>query len=340
MLPKTLMFASIVSLLALIMIATLPKPDVILSVSARTQSFEYRVFNKESSAILLSNAKLVTLPGDIFDDESKVQCVSGEITFNANTDIKFWRGTINSPEAMTIRIQKSTSPSAGELIDLNGQSIPLNNNDTLVLDPTDETCTSAIPARLPIWGDGAIGSLRTIGSSNNQQNGDLIEGQVRISARAVEKIFKVIKGAEGLYEAGVVSLPLGTRLESDSFNPQSESDGAGRWVGQARPISTDGIPSFQVDFSTDDQRVWLHRPGVRAQGKPDPIGASAFVSQTKDPGIIRAQVFIAAIFLILQTVSSLVQTIEVKPRRLIPVKWLARFKRSSARKIVEAKDVE
>jgi len=324
MLRQTLIFAVLLSLLAFIMIASLPKPEVILSVSARTQAFEYRVFNKESSSILFSNGKLNILPNNVFDDDIKTKCVSGEVFLNANTHVKFRRGTLKSSEAISISFAKNTSSVAGEIIVSNGEAIQMKKNDTLVLDPSDDKCSGTLPHRISIWGDGAIGNLRTMGSSSSRQNGDLLGGQVLISARAVEKIFKVINGAEGLYEAGIINLPLGTRLESESFYSQSDNGEAGQWVGLARPITVDGIHSFQVDFSTEDQRLWLHRSGVRDLGKPDPIGASAFVSQTKDPGIIRLQVFIAAIFLIFQTIASLVQTIELQPLKRPNLKWLER----------------
>ena len=286
-------------------------PDVILSITAHTQTFEYRVFNRNSSALKITNAKLISLSADPFSDDNNEICVNGELLLDANTGVKFWRGTENEPEAIAISFPNNDGELIGELVSATNGTININASNTIILNPMDDICKGAIPNRIPIWGDGAIGNLRTVGSVSNRQPSDLLNGQVQISARAVESLFKVPTGVEGLYEAGTVSLPLGTRLESDGFYSQTDQNQSGKWVGLARPVSINGTHSFQVDISTDEQRVWLFRSGVRDAGIADPIGASAFVSQTKDPGVIRTQVFIAIVFLIMQTVATLVQTIDV-----------------------------
>jgi len=309
MLKYTLWISIGLVFLALIALWLLPKPDVILSISAQSETFEYQVVDSSAASISMTNVLFINGNSDPFDEPSSPVCLIGRLLPEPGVNIRYRRGgngsigvsfTANSANISVAQFESET-----------GEVIGLSPRDQLLLNTQDETCPAKIPDALPIRGQGSIGTLRTFGSGLEMEPGDLIGGEVRITAKAVERVFFFFKGARGLYDAGVVSLPAGSVLRSEKRGIDKKNTGRLPWIGAARILDENGISGFQIDVSTDSDTVWLYRSGQGSvEGKPDPIGASAFVSQTRDPGIIRIQVVLALILIIVQTVATVMQTAE------------------------------
>ncbi len=295
-------------LLALIGLWALPKPDVILSISAQSEVLEYQVTDSNAASIAMSNVLLIS-NNDPFDTERVVKtCLTGRLLPQSGMTIRYRRGRNGSIGISFTPVNPDLHAGSFEID--GGATIKLTAISQFLLDPEYEPCPGVLPATLPVWGTGSIGMLRTFGSGLEIEPGDLISGQVRVTAKAVERIFGVLKGARGLYDAGVVTLPAGSRLAS--VNEWGNNNGANPlpWIGAARVLDKNGISAFQVDVSTDSDTVWLYRSAQgRNEGRPDPIGAAAFVSQTRDPGIIRIQVVLAIVLIIIQTVATVMQTV-------------------------------
>ncbi|PHR93632.1 MAG: hypothetical protein COA69_03045 [Robiginitomaculum sp.] len=307
MLKHTILISSVLVILAFIGLWALPKPDVILSISAQSETVEYQVIDSSAASIMMHNVLLIDGNSDPFEIAKPPTCLRGRLLPEAGINVRYRRGSDGSigisfsSENEVIRAAHFESES--------GDVVSLSTLDQLYLNPRNEACPAKLPDALPIRGQGNIGTLRTFGSGLEMEPGDLIGGQVRVTAKAVERVFFIFKGARGLYDAGVVNLPAGSMLRSERRNADNKSSLP--WIGAARILDENGITGFQIDVSTDSDTVWLYRSGQgETDGKPDPIGASAFVSQTRDPGIIRMQVLLALILIIFQTVASVMQTAE------------------------------
>lgn len=309
MLKRTIFISSALVVLAFIGLWALPKPDVILSISAQSETIEYQVIDGNAASISLINALFISGATDPFDAAQPPKCVTGQLLPKSGIYIRYRRAG-NGAVGINFASQ-DINDDAGRFESRDSETITLSAADRFFLDPDNEICQARLPDVLPIRGRSNIGSLRTFGSSLEAEPGDLIGGEVRITAKAVERVFFVFKGARGLYDAGVVNLPAGAMLRSDTNGFDKKNDNSLPWIGAARMLDENGITGFQIDVSTDSDTVWLYRSGQgKSGGKPDPIGASAFVSQTSDPGLIRMQVILALILIIFQTVATVMQTVE------------------------------
>lgn len=306
----TTIISVILVLFAVMGWAMLPRPDVILSISARAETLAYRVIDRNAASISMGNVLLSQSSDDPFSDAPQRTCLSGRLLPESGIIVRYRR---SGSGLVSIGFETDTKQSsAGVFEPVNGKAIALGPNDHLVLDPDDAACPAHMPSSFPIWGKGEIGTLRTFGTSLETEPGDLIEGEVRITARAVERFFFIFKGAKGLYDAGIVALPAGSKLASVDISVTDKATITYPWIGAARLGNGAHGSDFQIDVSTDSDTVWLYRAGLRKGGAPDTIGASAFVSQTRDPGVLGLQIALALLLIIIQTVASVMQTVEIR----------------------------
>ena len=291
----------------------LPQPDVILSISARTQTFSYRVTDKRAASLILMNVQIVQNRLENLEAPQLI-CARGRMVPENDAIIRY---RLLEKGMLSISFEgMKADDNAAKLEKDSGDIITIKALDTVLLDPNNETCPARLPSAIPIWGPGNIGQLRSFGTGVRHEPGELISGQVRITARAVERFFGVIQGAKGLYDAGNVTIPAGAVLRSVVSPNDTEDDlFASDWIGTARPGTSNGLSAFQMDISTESDTVLLYRAGLGPTGKPDTIGASTFVSQTRDPGVLGLQIGLALIMIILQTVATVAQTVEPAQRK-------------------------
>ena len=296
MLKRSLFVSAILALAGLIGLWMLPKPDALLSLSAQTNYVSYRVVDPNASAMQLINARLIQRPSDPFSTEPPSEtCVSGRLLPQLGNQVSY--ETIGS-DVISISIAGTgQAGSTARIETIDNQILELSELDRLELSAERENCKSEFGA-LPVWGPGEIGSVRTFGATQSFSK-ELLSGEIIISAKAIEKLFFVIPGATGLYEAGRVTLPAGSQVRLDE----------GGWIGSVRLRPDVGGTLLQADLSTESDTVWLWRAGASSDAGAIPIGASAFVRQTRDPGVIGLQIALAMILLITQTVSGLAQTV-------------------------------
>lgn len=314
--------------LAFFALWALPEPDVILSISAQSETFEYRVIDSSAASIRMTNAVFINGSSDPFAASEPRLCLTGRLLPKPGVNIRYRRGR-NGSVGIGFSSKNMTDALVANFEVEDGKIIRLFTTDQLLLNPHNETCPAKIPNTLPIRGQGSIGILRTFGSGLEMEPGDLIGGEVRVTAKAVERVFGISTKAQGLYDAGVVNLPSGSMLRSNKEDIDRENSNVLPWIGAARILNENGFSGFEINLSTDSDTVWLYRSGHGSvEGKPDAIGASAFVSQTRDPGIIRIQVLLALMLIIIQTVASVMQTAEAgkNPRKFDLIRFFAGLK--------------
>ena len=295
MLGRSLIVSAAIALIGLIGLWMLPKPEALLSVSARSHYVSYEVVDPNASIIQIQNAVLVQRSSDPFSPKQVSEtCVSGEfipelgsiVSYQSSREAGISVSVASAPESETIAHIKTSSD----------ESIQLGRFDVINLSAARDECRSEFGS-LPVWGPGEIGSVRTFGAAQDSTK-ELLGGEVIIVAKAIEKLFFVIPGATGLYEAGRITIPSGSQIRIDD----------GGWIGSVRLLEDNGS-LLQVDLSTDNESVWMWRAGTSTDAGAIPIGASAFVRQTRDPGVIGLQIVLAMVLLVTQTVAALAQTV-------------------------------
>ncbi len=295
-------------IVALLGWANLPQPDVILSISARSKTFAYRVTDKRAASMALKNVQLVQNRLENLDTPGHL-CLSGRVVPQKGSVVRY---RLLDSGAISIAFEGLEPDSKAAIIEKeNGGIETVRALDVLLLDARAQTCPARLPKTIPVWGPGSIGQLRSFGTGLVHEPGELVGGQVRITARAIERLFGVIPGAKGLYDAGLVAIPASAMLRSAVPPGNSGTSApAADWIGAAWLVSAGGFAGFQVDVSTESDRVLLYRAGLGPASRPDSIGASAFVSQTRDPGVLGLQIGLAMFLIIIQTVAAVMQTVK------------------------------
>jgi len=292
---RSLVVSGVLALIGLIGLWMLPKPDALLSLTAQSHYLSYEVVDPNASTIQLQNARLTQRSDDPFSAQPiKSSCVSGEFLPALGTAVSYQAGGDG-----TVSISIASREQAGvaaTIQTISDEEIEMGEFDLIQLSARDVECKAEFGS-LPVWGPGEIGSVRTFGAAHSPSK-ELLGGEVIIVAKAIEKLFFVIPGATGLYEAGRITLPTGAQIRIDE----------GGWIGSARLNESSGS-LLQVDLSTDNDTIWMWRAGASTDAGAIPIGASAFVRQTRDPGVIGLQIVLAIVLLVTQTVAALAQTV-------------------------------
>ena len=293
-------FSIVLILLALVGLLLLPSPDVILSVSARSESVEYVVRDRTAAGIQMTNVQYIAGDSDPFSPAPEPVCLTARLLPAPGSKIRY---LVNSDGEIGIDFNMSEQADTVGILEVQGQkAIKLTSRSQLLFSEKSNECNGEVPDVLPVWGFGSIGKVRTFNNSLEPEPGELVDGEVRITAKAIKRIWGIFPGAEGLYDAGIVALPTGGKLSNMEREDQAP------WLGSARYSQSNGIPVFHINVSTESNTLWLYRSGLKQDSEPDPIGASAFVIQTRDPGIIRLQVILALMLIIVQTVVTIFQT--------------------------------
>ncbi len=306
---RRLAFVAAVSFLVvaivLILAAISKTRDTTMVVHARSETIAFRVVDSEASQIPITNA---IYDGAEIGDPRSGDCLIGHLFPRQDSVIRYRRG---SDGRTAIILEDIGSTQSGALfVQQSGDDIVLPAGTALIFNSDNLTCPSPSSVRFPILGPIDLGERLSVMSRPSGEPGLLIEGHLVVYGRGA-KLVPPLPSEPDLYEAGDVSLPTGSRLVS-----LDEGENALRgsiWQGIVRGGEGEAATGvgFIVDIAASAESISLYPPGTLSG--PDRISVTFFARLFRDPNVLRSQVYLAVLFLALQTFAALAQIVEINP---------------------------
>lgn len=238
--------------LTVIVSATLPKPSTMFVLTARTESMDVSVVHVDAARFTLENAW----------SEATDACMNAiEVVVERGGVITYAR-KIDGPLYISIRGPAHWIGS--------DDAVHQSSADTrFVIGDPALACGPSRWLRLPANGLVSVGIESSVPASADDLL--LLEGNLRLFNRAIDRLFGVIRldggpfKAHSLYLAGEMPIPSGSRLDN-ARNLQSK---AAVWSGTVSvDMNAGGDPAMTVEMASNAQSVDLWAPAIFEPSTP------------------------------------------------------------------------
>lgn len=278
----SLLLAVIFSVLAVLAIHMVRKPQTFAVINARSEVLSYSVFNPELAIIYGSGLKISSWPEDGGVNRDG-QCVAGAIIPDVMATVTYQR-----IEKNVIQI---SIDGKGEL--RSDQNSVAGFDGELVL-YMDAECGDLVSNRFPIWGPGKIGSAFAMRSDG--PGPILLSGSLEVFGRTID--LGPFGGGGAMYSAAQpLTIPSGGYIESNRPDDGEQSSNvAAEDTALFGYVSLSEEDGLGVHVTTETPELQLSTPGVKENTNKIEIGL--FAQVLNDPNILTIQLFLVLLALL------------------------------------------
>lgn len=234
--------------LGVLILLSLPKPNILVSADIRTETIETVVYNPSEAEFTLPRARL------LYSDEAP--CLEDVLVRPGQGAIVVYTMELSEDWFAVVDGEVSWREATGAI----SQS---SDGVAFMLSADDEHCSASGRLRLPVAGSLSVGLL----VAGNQEGGDgllpILEGTLTVYGRAIEQILwgvpltifeRVLPLEPGrLYYADKFVIPSGSRMETKEA----------RWWGFVDVDLLPGMSSMWLHASTNASSVALFAPAPK-----------------------------------------------------------------------------
>lgn len=295
----SLLLAVIFSVLAVLVVHKVGKPQTFAVINARSEVLSYSVFNPELAIIYGSGLKISSWPdgGGVSRDG---QCVGGAIIPDVMATVTYQR-----IEKNVIQI---SIDGKGEL--RSDQDSVAGFDGELVL-YRDAECGDPVSNRFPIWGPGKIGSAFAMRSDG--PGPILLSGSLEIFGRTID--LGPFRGGGAMYPATQpLTIPSGGYIESNRPGDREQSSNvAAEDTALFGYVSLSDEDGLGIHVTTETPELQISTPGVKENTNRIEIGL--FAQVLNDPNILAIQLGLVLLALLWPISISAVSLALSRPER-------------------------